>query len=170
MAGAGAQVEVALVIHGTDLHDRHIDRLHILKIVAGKLGILQMAIEAEPLCDCLALETGHMPAVPGHMCCRILDLEDLRLTQQNAAVEVDIIEIRKALCQLPVHCPGSRGCPRVVDPVTGFDDRSCCRCAHELLSVLILITHAFLSFVLFSLFTIRQASVRSLHKSMSGSE
>ena len=141
MGSAGAEVEVTVLIHGGHLEHGHIDGVRALTVVAGQLGITDGGIEGEALRNGLALNAAHMPAVPGHVGSRVVDLEDLRHPHQNAAPEVDSFQLRQAFCQLGVH--GHRGVhsPAVIHPVAAFDQSGSLRSSHKLLCVQFLAIH-----------------------------
>ena len=141
MRSAGTEVEVAMLVHGGHLKYCHIHGVAALAVVAGQLRVADGGVEGEALRNGLALNAAHMPAVPGHVGSRVVDLEDLRHPHQNAAPEVDSFQLRQAFCQLGVH--GHRGVhsPAVIHPVAAFDQSGSLRSSHKLLCVQFLAIH-----------------------------
>ena len=141
MRSAGAEVEVAVLVHRRHLKDGDIQRVGAFAVIAGKLRIPDGGVERKALCDGLALDAAHMPAVPGHVGSRIVDLEDLGHPHQDAAAEVDILQLRQALCKGGVH--GHRGVdtPAVVHPVAALDQRGSLLGGHLFLRVHFLKIH-----------------------------
>ena len=143
VAGAEAQIKVSESVHGSDLHDRYIQRILTLPVVAGQLRIFQRAVESEALGDRLTLHAAHMPAVPCHMICRVLNLEDFRNMHKDAAAEIDIFQLGQTLCQFTVYSHTGRSGPAVVYPVSAlYDSRRLCRC-DQLLLIFLRIIHIF---------------------------
>ena len=121
MGGAGAEVEVAVLIHGSYLENGHVDVDGVLAVETGQLGITQGAVVGKALFDSFTLDTGHMPGIPDEMILGVLDLEDLRLHDQDAAVDDQIVQIGHTLGQDSVHVAAGSGGPAVIDGVAGFD-------------------------------------------------
>ena len=120
VAGVGAKVKVAVVVHGGNLEHGNIHILGHIAVVAGQLGIADGAVEAEALCHSLTLNAAHVPAVPAEMLGRVFDLEDLGNPHQNAAAELNILQFGQALCNGCIHSHGGAGGPAIVHPVTAF--------------------------------------------------
>ena len=141
MRCTGAEVEIAVLVHGGHLEHGHIQRVRALTVVTGQLGITDGGVEGKALGNGLALNAAHVPAVPGHVGSRVVDLEDLRHPHQDAAPEVDSFQLRQAFCQLGVH--GHRGVhsPAVIHPVAAFDQSGSLRSSHKLLCVQFLAIH-----------------------------
>ena len=141
MRSAGTEVEVAVLVHGGHLKYCHIHGVAALAVVAGQLRVADGGVEGETLRNGLALNATHVPAVPGHVGSRVVDLEDLRHPHQDAAPEVDPFQLRQAFCQLGVH--GHRGVhsPAVIHPVAAFDQSGSLRSSHKLLCVQFLAIH-----------------------------
>ena len=85
MGSAGAEVEVAVLVHRCHLEDSDVQRVGTLAVVAGQLRIADGGVEREALCDGFALNAAHVPAVPGHVGSGVVDLENLRHPHQDAA-------------------------------------------------------------------------------------
>ena len=135
MGSAGAEVEVTVLIHGGHLEHGHIDGVRALTVVAGQLGITDGGVEGEALGNGLALNAAHVPAVPGHVGSGILDLEDGGHPHQDAAAEVDILQLGQTLCNGSVHCNGGVHSPAVIHPVAAFDQRGSLVSCHFLLRI-----------------------------------
>ena len=121
MGGAGAEVEVAVLIHGSYLENGHVQVDGVFAVETGQLGITQGAIESKALFDSLTLDAGHVPGIPDEMVLGVLDFEDLRFHDQDAAVDDQIVQVGHALGQDFVHGPAGGGGPAVIDGVAGFD-------------------------------------------------
>jgi len=130
-----------VLVHGGHLEHRHIQRIRAFAVVAGQLGITDGGVEGEALCNGLALNAAHMPAVPCHVCSGIVDLEDRGHPHQDAAAEVDTFQLRQTLCDLGIHRHRGVHSPAVIHPVAGLDglDRLVGRC--QLLFVHFLVAH-----------------------------
>ena len=130
-----------MLVHGRDLEHCHIHGVLAVAVVTGQLRITDGGVEGEALRNGLALNAAHVPAVPGHVGSRVIDLEDLRHPHQDAAPEVDPFQLRQTLCQLGIH--GHRGVhsPAVVHPVAAFDQSGSLRSSHKLLCVQFLAIH-----------------------------
>ena len=135
MGGAGAEVEVTVLIHGGHLEHGHIYGVRALTVVAGQLGITDGGIEGEALRNGLALNAAHMPAVPGHVGSGVVDLEDLRHPHQDAAAEIDVFQFGQALGKGGVHGHGGVDAPAVIHPVAAFDQRSSLLGSHLFLGI-----------------------------------
>ena len=135
MRCTGAEVEVAVLVHGGHLEHRHIQRIRAFAVVAGQLGITDGGVEGEALCNGLALNAAHMPAVPCHVCSGIVDLEDRGHPHQDAAAEVDTFQLRQTLCNLGIHRHRGVHSPAVIHPVTAFDQCGSLSGGHFLLSI-----------------------------------
>ena len=135
MRCTGAEVEIAVLVHGGYLEHGHIQRVRALTVVAGQLGITDGGVKGEPLCNGLALNAAHVPAVPGHVCGGVVDLEDRGHPHQDAAAEVDALQLRQTLCKLGIHRHGGVHCPAVVHPVTAFDQCGSLSGGHFFLSI-----------------------------------
>ena len=135
MRSAGAEVEVAVLIHRGHLEHRHVQRVAAFTVVAGQLGITDGAIEREALRNGLALDAAHVPAVPRHVGSGVRDLEDLGHPHQDAAAEVDILQFGQTLRDLGVHRYRGVHSPAIVHPVTAFDQCSSLSGGHFFLSV-----------------------------------
>ena len=134
MRSAGTEVEVAMLVHGGHLKYCHIHGVIALAVVAGQLRVADGGVEGEALRNGLALNAAHVPAVPGHVGSGVVDLEDLRHPHQDAAAEVDILQLGQTLCNGSVHC-------NVIHPVAAFDQSGSLRSSHKLLCVQFLAIH-----------------------------
>ena len=110
VGSTGAKVEIAVLVHGGHLEHRHIHGVRAVAIVAGQFRVADGGVEGEALGNGLALNAAHVPAVPGHVGSRILDLEDGGHPHQDAAAEVDTLQLRQALGN--ARRPRQRGCSR----------------------------------------------------------
>ena len=124
MGSAGAEVEVAVLVHRSHLEDGDVQRVGTLAVVAGQLRIADGGVEREALCDGFALDAAHVPAVPGHVGSGVVDLEDLRHPHQDAAAEIDVLQFGQALGKGGVHGHGGVDAPTVIHPVAALDQRS----------------------------------------------
>ena len=123
MGGVRSEVEVTVLIHRGYLDDGNVRLGHIaVPVEAGKLTVAHRRVEGESLFDGLALDAAHMPGVPGHMFRRVFNLEDLRYPHADAAAEIHIVKLRKALRNFLIYCNRNAGGPAVINPVTGFND------------------------------------------------
>ena len=141
VAGAGTKVKIAVPVHGADLHDRHIQRILSVQIVAGKFRILERSVEAEPCGSRFSLHAVHMPAVPNKMFLGILYFENLRRMHQDTAVDLHIMHLGHSLGEFSVHRDVCRGTPAVIDPVTVLYHCRSLRGCHQLLLIFFRVTH-----------------------------
>ena len=145
VAGAGSQVKVSVSVHGTDLQDRHIQRILSVQIIAGKLGILQRSVEAEPCGSGFSLDAAHMPAVPDEMLLGILYFENFRHVHQNTAVYLNIVHLGHSLCELSVNRDVCGRAPAVIYPVAVLNHcRGLCG-SYQFLLILLRIIHFYSS-------------------------
>ena len=78
MGSVRSEVEETVLVHRGNLKYSYVRLILGFSVISRKLRVTDRSIVAEALRDCFSLDTAHMPGVPGHMFCRILDLEDLR--------------------------------------------------------------------------------------------
>ena len=135
MGSAGAEVEVAVLVHRSHLEDGDVQRVGTLAVVAGQLRIADGGVEREALCDGFALNAAHVPAVPGHVGSGVVDLEDLRHPHQDAAAEIDVFQFGQALGKGGVHGHGGVDAPAVIHPVAALDQRSSLLGSHLFLGI-----------------------------------
>ena len=143
MGSIWSEVEITVLIHRSDLEYSYIRFGCGLTIVSRKLGITDRSIEAESLCDCLSLDTAHMPAVPGHVGSGVVDLEDLRDPHQNAAAEVHVLQLGQAGSQGLIHGHRGAGGPAIVNPVARFNDGSSFFSGNQLFCIQFLVIHTY---------------------------
>ena len=143
MGSIWSEVEITVLVHRSDLEYSYIRFGCGLTIVSRKLGITDRSIEAESLCDCLSLDTAHVPGVPGHMSCRVFDLEDLRYPHQDTAAEVYILQFRKTFCDSSIDCYRSASGPAIVNPVARFNDGSSFFSGNQLFCIQFLVIHTY---------------------------
>ena len=135
VGSTGAKVEIAVLVHGGHLEHRHIHGVRAVAIVAGQFRVADGGVEGEALGNGLALNAAHVPAVPGHVGSGILDLEDSGHPHQDAAAEVDILQLGQTLCNGSVHRYGGVHGPAVIHPVAAFDQRGSLVSCHFLLRI-----------------------------------
>ena len=135
MRSAGAEVEVAVLVHRSHLEDGDVQRVGTLAVVAGQLRIADGGVEREALCDGFALNAAHVPAVPGHVGSGVVDLEDRGHPHQDAAAEVDTFQLRQTLCDLGIHRHRGVHSPAVIHPVAALDQRSSLLGSHLFLGI-----------------------------------
>ena len=135
VGSTGAKVKIAVLVHGGHLEHRHIHGVRAVAIVAGQFRVADGGVEGEALGNGLALNAAHVPAVPGHVGSGILDLEDGGHPHQDAAAEVDILQLGQTLCNGSVHCNGGVHSPAVIHPVAAFDQRGSLVSCHFLLRI-----------------------------------
>ena len=135
MGSAGAEVEVAVLVHRSHLEDGDVQRVGTLAVVAGHFATDAHGLAEFDLRNGLALNAAHMPAVPGHVGSGVVNLEDLRHPHQDAAAEIDVFQFGQALGKGGVH--GHRGvdAPAVIHPVAAFDQRSSLLGSHLFLGI-----------------------------------
>ena len=121
MAGAGAEVEVAVAIHGGNHKHRNVQRVGAFAVVARQLGVAQGRIVSVTGGNGLALNAAHMPAVPAEVLCLIFNLEDFRHMAQDAAAEFNPVQLRQALGQSSVKADRGADGPAVIDPIVILD-------------------------------------------------
>ena len=141
VAGAGTEVEIAVSVHGADLHDRHVQRILPVQIIAGKLRILERSVEAEPCGGRLSLHAVHVPAVPDEVLLGILYFENLRRVHQDTAVDLHIVHLGHSLGEFSVHRDVRCGAPAVIDPVAVLNHCRSLRGCHQFLLIFFRVTH-----------------------------
>ena len=141
VAGAGTKVKIAVPVHGADLHDRHIQRILSVQIVAGKLRILERSVETQPCGSRFPLHAVHMPAVPNEVLLGILYFENFRRMHQDTAVDLHIVHLGHSLGELSVYRDVRCGAPAVIDPVAVLDHCRSLRSSYQLLLIFFRITH-----------------------------
>ena len=141
MRSTGAEVEVAMLVHGRDLEHCHIHGVLAVAVVTGQLRITDGGVEGEALRNGLALNAAHVPAVPGHVGSRVVDLEDLRHPHQDAAAEIDVLQLRQTLCDGSIDCHRGVHSPAVVHPIAALDQGSGLIGSHLFLRIQFRIIH-----------------------------
>ena len=115
------EIEVTVLIHRGNLEHSHVDRPHILAVVARKLGIADRGIVSQAGIDRVTLNTGHMPGVPDKMLLRLRNLINFRHTHQNAAADLHILQLSHACRQGTVNLLRRGDAPAVIHPIPGLD-------------------------------------------------
>ena len=141
MAGAGTKVKVSVSVHRSDLHDRHIQGILSVEIVARKLRVLERPVEAESCGSGFSLHAVHMPAVPGEVVLGILDLEDLRRVHQNSAVDLHVVHLGHSLREFSVDSHVRGRAPSVINPVAVLNDRCRLLRSNQFLFIFFCVTH-----------------------------
>ena len=117
VGGVGAEVEVAVLIHGSALHKEDALGVFGFPAVLGHFGVADGSIEAEAAVDHLALDTAHMPAVPGEVILGIGNIKHLGLPHQDAAAELNVMQFLQTLGHSVIAGLGGVGDPAPCDPV-----------------------------------------------------
>ena len=93
VGGGDAEVEVAVLVHGTHLNHGHIRRIDMIIVVTGQLGIAHGLIETGPGVDMLTLEATGVVGVIDDMLGRLLNIEDGGLPQGDAAADLHVLQL-----------------------------------------------------------------------------
>ena len=138
---AGAEVEVAVLIHGRHLKHGNIQALDAVAVIAGQFGITQGDIERETILNGLALNTGHVPGVPGKVIGSVGNIKNGRPAGQDTTPDIDVRQLLHAVCQSLVQRVGGADAPAVVQPVAGLNNLDSFFSRSQLLLVFFQITH-----------------------------
>ena len=122
MGRGQTEVEIAVLVHGRHLKHGHVRRCDMVVVVAWQLGIAHGLVEPGAAGDMMALHAAHVMGIENDVVYRILDVEDSRLPQADAAAYLHILQLRGAAGQRLVQHAGMNGAEPVVHPVAGFDD------------------------------------------------
>ena len=141
MGAAGAEVEPAVLIHGSYLEHGHIQRLDAVAVISRQLGIPQGDVIGEALADGLALDAAHVPGVPGEMVRRVRHIENGGPVGQDAAPDLHVCQLVHPAGQRLVQRIRGTDAPAVVHPVAGLDGLDRLVRRRQLLFVHFLVAH-----------------------------
>ena len=143
VGAAGAEVEPAMLVHGCHLEHGHIQSLDAVAVVAGQLGVAQGDVVGKALIDGLALDAAHVPGVPCEVLSGIGHVKNRRPVGQDAAPDVDVLQLPHPLGQSHVQRIGGADAPAVIHPVTGLDGLHCLVSGGQFLLILFPKAHVF---------------------------